>query len=124
LLIAIYEDQFTLVPTTASTMALKRYKITIREGSEIGSLSVGDLHVFIRPGYPLHCAPLFLMTSVDVPWPFLRKINVEMIRRTADCGGGPLIFVMVSQLIEFYPIMWADYKVKENAIEFEEIQRQ
>jgi RWD domain len=121
-LLAIYEDQFTVESSIATSLVIKRCKISIGSNSE--NLVFGDLHIFIGPGYPSACTPLFLLYNDHVPWPFLRSINEEMIRRSADEVGRPIIYEMVSQLMDFYPKMWDEYQQELLTKEMEERQQQ
>ena len=121
-LLAIYEDQFTVESITPTTMVIKRCKISI--GSNSDDQAIGELHVLLRPGYPTSCAPLFLLHNDHVPWPFLRRVNEEIIRRSAHEVGGPIIYEMVSQLLDFYPQLWHEYQTKQHTQKLEEQQQQ
>ena len=119
---AIYEDQFAMVESTVGTTAttMKRCQITI-DGTDSTHPS-GVLYIFFRPGYPGSRSPLFLWVNHEtIPWPLVRRINQELIRCSANEVGRPIIFEMVSQLVDFYPSLWEDHQNEQRNKECEEV---
>ena len=128
---AIYENHFVVLEAKeqgsgSSEIAGQRYRISFEPAESLeGSANsdVCDLHVFLRNGYPSCSTPLLLLHNPTLPWPLLRRINVEMMRQAAENIGGPSIFESVSNISERLPDMLSDYNKEQRAKEFEETQR-
>jgi len=135
---AVYDERFEECPlsqhefpepSSKRAMTWDRYKISVAISSKNEDDDVlnvdkeGELHVFLRPGYPISRTPLFLFCYPHFAPPLLRRINQEIVLHNHDMVGMPCIFEAVTFLNESILSIQDSFQKEVRAQEFESQQR-
>jgi hypothetical protein len=95
----------------------ERYQISL---SNMGT--TGDVHVFVRPGYPTYQLPLILYHDAECVSPLLRRINTELILEVQKHAGIPCVYEVVSFLCDNLAGIRESFAKETRARKFEERQ--
>lgn len=115
-LMAIFDEDFNAVDGDA------RYCITIKPVEPLKPPAHSDdcqLHVFIRPGYPVVETALFWFVNTSLPPSLLRQINEFVAKKALENLGLPSVFEAVNALSEALPALQLDFIREQRRKEFE-----
>lgn len=118
---AIYDDQF-VTHSSMGQPGFEKYIVHITPVEDLHKPALSDdckLHIFVRPGYPVLCAPLLLFTNSTLPPSLLRRINFRILQQANDCIGEPSIFSIVDVLCNCVSEMQLEFIKEQRSREME-----